>query len=222
MGRTATAFVMLVAVGGCVADNQGPAAFQTAQTGQSPATASCYATWSKSDQFAALHDETPASPRQTAAMALNIPPMPLAATAANPNQLPAPKPLPTALTGNVVAPVGGSAPYTTAPYQASEPPAPPLAAPIIDPELVRTTMVQTPPDCPAMVQTLPDHPAMVQTPPALPNMVQTTPAMGETHGVKLQAKTASTAKAEPDADQASAPVVGDHSHGQHQTDHAQL
>ncbi len=55
MGRTAAAFLVLVAVGGCVADDQGPLApFPTAKQGQ-PTTAPSYATWSRSpDQFADL------------------------------------------------------------------------------------------------------------------------------------------------------------------------
>ena len=155
MGRTATAFLMLVAVGGCVADNQGlPAAFQTVQKGQTPAPASCYATWSKPDQFAVLHDDSlpPPSPRSTAALALNTPPLtsgaaaagPTAAAAASPKMLPAPMPpmppmpLPVAL-GNEVLP----------PLPAPTPPPTTTASDFtIDPDLARATMVQAPPDRP--------------------------------------------------------------------------
>ncbi len=139
MGRTATAFLVLVAVGGCVADNQGPvAAFQTAQNGQSLAAGSCYATWSKSDQFAVLHDDTAAVPPPTAALAVTTPPMARVAEAAALKPMPALKPVPPALRGEVLRPSGGSAPA-------------PATAPtdfIIDQELVQATMVQAPADPP--------------------------------------------------------------------------
>ena len=64
MGRTATAFLVLIAVGGCVADDQGPAAaVLAAQQGQPiHASAPSYATWSHADQFAALQDSPPPPP----------------------------------------------------------------------------------------------------------------------------------------------------------------
>ncbi len=62
MGRTATAFLVLVAVGGCVADDQGPLApFPTAKQGQATVAPS-YATWSRPpDQFADLQSNTSAA-----------------------------------------------------------------------------------------------------------------------------------------------------------------
>jgi hypothetical protein len=136
MGRTATAFLVLVAVGGCVADDQAPAAaFQTAQNGQSPAAASCYATWSKSDQFAVLHDDA-AVPRPPAALAAAAPPVARVAVAAAPKPLPAPKRLPPVLAGEALPPLDGSAAAPT-----------PTDA-IIDSELARATMVQAPADRP--------------------------------------------------------------------------
>jgi hypothetical protein len=196
MGRTATAFLVLVMVGGCVADNQGPpAAYQTAQKDQSPAAASCYATWSKSDQvksdqFAALHDDGAVLPPPTASLAAT-PTMARMTVAAAPKQMPAPKPLPPALTGEVLPPLGGptpalahapttpegfpitaaattpstalASPTTPAASTTSTTPAIPTAPPtptdfIIDSELARATMVQTPPDRPEVVDT---HPAKV-------------------------------------------------------------
>ena len=67
MGRTAAAFLVLVAVGGCVADDQGPLApFPTAKQGQ-PTTAPSYATWSRSpDQFADLQSNAPAATKPSA------------------------------------------------------------------------------------------------------------------------------------------------------------
>ena len=65
MGRTATAFLVLVAVGGCVADDQGPAAaVLAAQQGQpTVVTNPTYATWNRTDQFAALQQgPSPAAP----------------------------------------------------------------------------------------------------------------------------------------------------------------
>jgi hypothetical protein len=154
MGRTATALLVLIAVGGCVADNQGPAAFQSAQKGPSPATASCYATWSKPDQFAVLHDDTvvPVPPTTsvapTAPTAIS-PPVAHTAVAAAPKALATPKPLPPLLPGEALPPLGGATSATTV---ASND----LA---IDPELARATMVQTPVDHPETEA----HPTKVQT-----------------------------------------------------------
>jgi hypothetical protein len=152
MGRTATAWLVLVAVGGCVADNQGPpAAFQTAQKGQPP-TASCYATWSKPDQFAVLHDSVaavpppmaapPATPPPTTAQAVTPPPL-VRIAEAGPKQLPAPGPLPAALGSEALPPLNAWAPVpATAPADV-----------IIDQELARATMVQAPPDRPEVAET---------------------------------------------------------------------
>jgi hypothetical protein len=62
MGRTATAFLILAAVGGCVSDDSGPLAqFPTAKPGQCGGTP-CYAAWNRSpEQFAALQDDATAS-----------------------------------------------------------------------------------------------------------------------------------------------------------------
>ncbi len=142
MGRTATAFLMLIAVGGCVADNQGPAAFQTAQSGQSPATASCYASWSKSDQFAVLHDDTMV-PRPKAVVNGSAPlPVTTTAQAAAPKPLPPIKTLPPTLPGEVLPPLGGATAAST--------PSPTTAPTdvVIDQELARATMVQAPSDRP--------------------------------------------------------------------------
>lgn len=161
MGRTATAFLVLVAVGGCVADDQAPAAaFQTAQNGQSPAAASCYATWSKSDQFAVLHDDA-AVPRPTAALAAAAPPVARVAVAAAPKPLPAPKLLPPTLVSELLPPLGGSASTPT--------------DLIIDKELARATMVQTPADRPE----------------------------GESHPGKIQATTLQSKKANSEGEHAS-------------------
>ena len=76
MGRTATAFLVLIAVGGCVADDQGPAAaVLAAQQGQPVhASAPSYATWSHTDQFA--QDSPPtAAPQPIPA----LPPQPIPA-----------------------------------------------------------------------------------------------------------------------------------------------
>ena len=144
MGRTATAFLVLVAVGGCVADNQGPAAFQSAQKGQSPAASSCYASWSKSDQFAVLHDDTMV-PRPTTASAAGAPSATRTAAAAAPK--PTLKPLPPLPPGEVLPPLGGSAPATGS------------TDVVIDQELARATMVQTPAD---RLET-DFHPSKIQT-----------------------------------------------------------
>ncbi len=66
MGRTAAAFLVLAAVGGCVADDQGPLApFPTAKQGQAAVPPS-YATWSRPpDQFADLQSNTSAKPSAT-------------------------------------------------------------------------------------------------------------------------------------------------------------
>ena len=69
MGRTATVFLVLLAVGGCVSDDQGPLAqFPAAKPGQ-PGVSPSYATWNRPpDQFAALQDDTtPASAHGTPA-----------------------------------------------------------------------------------------------------------------------------------------------------------
>jgi hypothetical protein len=152
MGRTATAFLVLVAVGGCVADNQGPAAFQSAQKGQTPAAASCYASWSKSDQFAVLHDDT-VVPRPATASPAITPPVTRTAVAAVAAVAAAPKPtlkpLPPLPPGEVLPPLGGSA-------------AAQAAAPtdvVIDQELARATMVQAPADRPEADL----HPSKIQT-----------------------------------------------------------
>jgi hypothetical protein len=135
MGRTALVFLVLVAVGGCVADNQEPSAdLQTARKNQSPVAASCYATWSKSDQFAIPHDDA-AVPQPSVAPAVTPPPAVRAAVAAAPQPLPAPKPLPPGLVSKVLSPSGELAPNSA-------------TDPIIDLELARATMVQTPVDRP--------------------------------------------------------------------------
>jgi hypothetical protein len=137
MGRTATAWLVLVAVGGCVADNQGPpAAFQTAQKGQPPA-ASCYATWNKPDQFAVLHDSVAALPPPMAAPPAT-PPSVVRVAEAGPKLLPAPAPFPAALASEVLPPLNGS---VSAPADV-----------IIDQELARATMVQAPPDRPEVAE----------------------------------------------------------------------
>jgi hypothetical protein len=138
--------LVLVAVGGCVADNQGPAAFQTAQTGQSPAAASCYASWSKSDQFAVLHDDTTV-PRPKVAPAPAPSPPPSITVAAAPKPLPAIKTLPPTLPGEVLPPLGGSAPLPTTSTSASPTTTTPTEV-VIDQELARATMVQAPADHP--------------------------------------------------------------------------
>src|SRR5437899_4944344 len=57
MGRTATAFLVLMAVGGCVADDQAQiGTFPTAKPGEAGVQPG-YAQWTRSgDQFAALHE----------------------------------------------------------------------------------------------------------------------------------------------------------------------
>jgi len=79
MGRTVTAFLVLAALGGCVADDPGPmAALPAAKPGQ-PGVAPGYATWTRADQFAALQDDAavpakvaPAMPAQTASKAAGM------------------------------------------------------------------------------------------------------------------------------------------------------
>jgi len=146
MGRTATAFLVLVAVGGCVADNEGPpAAFQTVQKGQPPA-ASCYATWNKSDQFAVLHDSLAAVPPPMAAQPATPPSVVRVAAVTSTKPLPAPALLPAAMASEVLPPLNGSAPVP--------------ADMIIDQELARATLVQAPPDRPEVVES---HPGKVQS-----------------------------------------------------------
>ena len=119
MGRTATAFLVLIAVGGCVADDQGPAAaVLAAQQGQPIAVAApAYATWNKTDQFAVLQDSTPT-------MAPSQPlPAPVRMT-----QTTALKP--TAVHKPIVVPAP------------TDKPAP--AEPMVDPDLAQATLVQTP------------------------------------------------------------------------------
>ena len=61
MGRTATAFLVLIAIGGCIADDAGPVGVMpVAKTGQ-PAPVPSYATWNRTDQFAALQDDRTAN-----------------------------------------------------------------------------------------------------------------------------------------------------------------
>jgi hypothetical protein len=136
MGRTATAFLVLVAMGGCVADYDGPpAAFQTVQRSQPPA-ASCYATWNKSDQFAILHDGVAVVPPPMAAQAVTPPPVVRVAAAGALKPLPAPKPFSPALASEGLPLLGGSAPVpATVPTDTT-----------IDPELAQATMVQAPVD----------------------------------------------------------------------------
>ncbi len=140
MGRTATAFLVLIAMGGCVADYQGPpAAYQTSQNSQ-PAAASCYATWSKSDQFAVLHDSLAATSPPMAAQTAAVPPLapvtpaPSRVTAAGPKMLPTPVPLP----NTVIAEALPS-------FNEGVTPPPPLPSEtMVDPDLARATMVQAP------------------------------------------------------------------------------
>src|SRR5450755_4713376 len=72
MGRTATAFLVLIAVGGCVADDAGPVGvLPVSKTGQ-PAAAPSYATWNRTDQFAALQEDASGRPVNTSPAPLPI------------------------------------------------------------------------------------------------------------------------------------------------------
>ena len=118
MGRTATALLMLIAVGGCVADDQGPAAaVLAAQQGQPIAVAApAYATWNtKTDQFA---QDSPSV----------LPPL-----------QPTPAPVrPTTTT--VLKPAAVRKPVVVpAPTDKPTP-----ADPVVDPDLAQATLVQTP------------------------------------------------------------------------------
>ena len=128
MGRTATAFLALVAVGGCVADDQGPAAaVLAAQHGQATvATNPTYATWNRTDQFATQHESTPTDPPPSAL----TPPPPLRIT--NSTAL---KP------GGVHKPVIVPAPMEKAALAAGPNGLP--AEPTVDPDLAAATLVQT-------------------------------------------------------------------------------
>ena len=119
MGRTATAFLVLIAVGGCVADDQGPAAaVLAAQQGQPVAVAApAYATWNKTDQFAVLQDNQPTMP---SAQPLPAPVRMTQTTALKP----------TAVHKPIVVPAP------------TEKPTP--AEPMVDPDLAQATLVQTP------------------------------------------------------------------------------
>ena len=133
MGRTATAFLVLIAVGGCVADDQGPAAaVLAAQQGQPiHASAPSYATWSHADQFAALQDSPP-------------PPPPPQLMSAPP---PAPAPAPTRMTTTTtLKPTAERKPFIVP----GDKPLPGASQgglpsePMVDPDLVQATLVSTP------------------------------------------------------------------------------
>ena len=136
MGRTATAFLVLIAVGGCVADDQGPAAaVLAAQQGQPiHASAPSYATWSHTDQFAVLQDSPPTPAPQPA-----LPPQPI------PAPPPTPAPVrtttttslkPTAVRNPIIVPGDKTVPGASQGGLPSEP--------MVDQDLVQATLVHTP------------------------------------------------------------------------------
>ena len=127
MGLTATAFLLLIALGGCVADDQGlPAQYSTAKPGQ-PGVAPGYATWTRADQFAALQDDaTPAPPPKAA---------PTAATKTGAATTTVQKP-PARKPAFVATPAGQAQdPATTGPTDV-----------VVDAQLVSATMVTAPAD----------------------------------------------------------------------------
>ena len=120
MGRTAIAFLVLVAVAGCVADDQGPAAALAARDGQ-PFTgvAPSYATWTRPGQVGV--------PQQVGVEPIAPPRVSSTVT------VPAPAPTTTVLKPTAVrnpAPAPG-------PTSSPTPPA-------VDPDLVAATLVQAP------------------------------------------------------------------------------
>jgi hypothetical protein len=123
MGRTAIAFLILAAVGGCVADDQGPLARFPGAPGQDGA-APTYTKWSRAgDQFAALHDNQAAVP---------MPQVVTVPAGTQPNTTTAQKPA--SLHKTVVA-----APQPAAPAQGS-------ADVVVDSQLAAATMVTVPAD----------------------------------------------------------------------------
>ena len=205
MGRTATAFLVLMAIGGCVADDAGPVGvLPVGKTGQ-PANAPSYATWNRSDQFAALQDDMAARPvsapsaptpiGQGAMMIAQKPSMPqklVPATApmdvvvplpAVQAQAPAPQPTPGPTPAAVV--VQGPPIPTPAPVAPPSPiPAPPT---LIPPVPAAPSAVQSPPlvvdsqlVAATMVQAPSDPPAPEPVPVKVqPAVVTTTPAAAE-------------------------------------------
>jgi len=127
MGRTATAFLVLIAVGGCVADDQGPAAaVLAAQQGQPiHASAPSYATWSHADLFA---QDTPPTPAPQAIPA--PPPAPAPARMTTTTAL-----KPTAVRKPIIVPGDRTVPGASQGGLPTEP--------MVDPDLVQATLVQT-------------------------------------------------------------------------------
>lgn len=161
MGRTATACLVLIAVGGCVADDQGPAAaVLAAQQGQPiHASAPSYATWSHADQFAALQDSPPP------------PPMPV------PPPVPAPAPArmttalkPTAVQKPIIVPGDKTLPGLSQGGLPSEP--------MVDPDLVQATLVSTPGNADVGVKDGPAKETVVKNAPAKAAPSKATAAKG--------------------------------------------
>lgn len=121
MGRTAAAFLVLVALGGCVADDQGPmVVYPAAKPGQAGVTPG-YASWSRPDQFAAMQDEAPVTAKTVAA---------------------APAPTAPKATTVVQKPPAHKPAFVTTSGAATQDPAPPAPADVVvDAELVNATLV---------------------------------------------------------------------------------
>jgi hypothetical protein len=184
MGRTATAFLVLIAMGGCVADDSGPStSVLVSRTGQ-PATPPNYATWNRTGQFAVLQEDMALHPVSGASA-----PAPLTKESATVVQKPSSlqKQAPTTAPLDVVPPPAVLAQVTTPPGAVSPNPARPTVgqpAPLaVDSQLVAATMVQAPVDSPALApipepepvpaktQSVVVHPPLAPTPDPVPEPV---------------------------------------------------